>query len=306
MKTGASGGRKRGWSRAPESETGGAPPRFPSADAFTLIELLVVIAIIAVLAGLLLPALSRAKAMAQGVGCVNNLKQLQLAFRLYTDDCGLMPLNVVAWAWNSVDFQSLPGSWVLGNARTDTSTTNIRRGSLYPYVNADEVYRCPADQVRVRANTPPAFRTRSRSYSMDPILSGGYGRLGETHRINLFGRESAVLYPSQSFVFIDVTSESIDAGTFAFYDYNDNPASPNAAYGWVVWGNLPADRHAGAGTLSYVDGHVVAHRWLKEPKRGRPFGSAYVDAADREDARWTVRQSAWYQQWLVPSYPGCP
>ncbi len=266
-----------------------------------------VIAIIAILASVLLPTLSKAKATAQGIACVNNLRQLQLSYKMYTDDHGLMPLNLITW--NPGNAQSLPGSWVLGNARTDTSTTNIRRGSLYPYVNADDVYRCPADKARVRASVSQPWKPRSRSYAIELTLNGGFEKLGPptrgTHGINLLGREETVLKPSQSFVFVDLTSESIDGGAYGLYDFTGNPASPSTAFGWAPWGNLPADRHGGVGTLSYVDGRVVGHRWRYVPKSGRPFRSPFNNAKEIEDARWLVRQTVWYHQWLVPNYPGC-
>ncbi len=280
--------------------------------AFTLIELLVVIAIIAILAGLLLPALSRAKGRAQGIACCSNLKQLQLSFRLYTDDNnGTMPLNNLTW--NPPNSLSLPGSWVLGNARNAASTNDLRQGTLFPYVLADKVYLCPADNATVQSTVPPLRRPRLRSYAMEITLNftlaGARPPPSGVVGWDLAGREAAVHKPSESLGFIDLTSESIEASAF-HYNGNHaeppNPGDPKAAYGLTRWGHSPADRHAGSGTLSYLDGHAVSHRWLYLPKHDRSMDAPYANAKDLTDSRWLVRQLAWYHEFIAPNFPGCP
>ena len=113
-------------------------------DGFTLIELLVVIAIIAILAGLLLPALSKAKIKGQQASCLSNLKQLQICYVMYADD------NRDVLAMNhAVPTASLKdSSWVVGDAKRDTSTTNIVQGVLFKYQQFGAIYRCPGRPAR--------------------------------------------------------------------------------------------------------------------------------------------------------------
>ncbi len=130
----------------------------PSHTAFTLIELLVVIAIIAVLAGMLLPALAKSKSKAKSAACTSNLHQMALAWHQYTlDNNDVMPPSMTP---GLVGVQGNPGSWVLGNAQQDADTTNIQRGVLYPYVGTPSIYRCPADKSFVTGH-PGLPRSRS-------------------------------------------------------------------------------------------------------------------------------------------------
>lgn len=141
--------------------------RLVTASGFSVMELLVVISVIAILVSLLLPAMSRAKQRAQSIECQNNLKQLQLAWIMYTGDHdGAMPPNEEGRPFGV--WEGVRNSWVLGNAQQDDSSENIERGSLFSYVGNPDVYRCPSDQEKVVGHPD---LSRFRSYSLNGELN---------------------------------------------------------------------------------------------------------------------------------------
>src|SRR5713226_630201 len=135
-----------------------------SAAGFTLIELLVVIAVIGILAALLIPALSKAKARAQSATCQNHLKQLQAGWLMYLHDHEDQLVPNKDGPDDTGNWVSFSGSWVLGNAEVDTSTNNIVNGALFTYQPNAAIYRCPTDRSTLLDGSD---RLRTRTYQIE-------------------------------------------------------------------------------------------------------------------------------------------
>lgn len=110
-----------------------------------------VIAIVAILASLLLPALGNAKAKAGQIRCLGNFRQLQICWVMYVDEHGgRLPPNATIQSGSREGWVATDQTWVAGNAWTDTTTTNLERGVLFPFNRSVQIYKCPADRSTVR------------------------------------------------------------------------------------------------------------------------------------------------------------
>jgi prepilin-type processing-associated H-X9-DG protein len=227
-----------------------------------LVELLAVIAIIMLLAAILLPALSRAKAKAREVACLNNLKQLQTCAQLYSLDYdGVLLPNRYVYSVEtrkpSFGFSN-DLTWCPGLAPFDTTTENIKRGLLFPYNESTDIYRCPSDRSWVRTPEGESLHLRrTRSYNLSQSING-LPYPDKTLFPPSFAKESDIddPAPSELLFFVGVHEDGIFDSHFGI------PARGSSFAEEPRWWDLPADRHSQGGNFSFADGHVEHWRWV--------------------------------------------
>jgi prepilin-type N-terminal cleavage/methylation domain-containing protein/prepilin-type processing-associated H-X9-DG protein len=243
---------------------------------FTLIELLVVISIIAVLMAILMPALNRAREQGKRGGCLNNCKQLALAWIMYADENGDKLVNGDTGEYN---IHANETSWVLRDWETGMTqlqkTDAIRKGALYPYTQSLKLYKCPTVGRDVGQKLVSSIQ---RTYSVSDAMNC---KNWDDMQAKMLKRRSQIEEPAYRIVFLD------DGGT-----------NPSALGGWTVytnqekWWDPPPVRHGDGTNYSFADGHADYHKWTDQ--RTIEFGKRVPPTAfsenqpGNEDLHWAA------------------
>lgn len=281
---------------------------------FTLIELLVVIAIIAILAAILLPVLSAAQVRAQAAGCMDNCRQLMLAWVQYYNDNNDQLVNNYSGGYVSAEeanqtYRSWVNNimtWDLTDSYTGqpvTATNGIIKAAFFQYAANLKIYKCPGDHYVSPKQAAAGISSRPRSYSMNCFfgwyappsanpVNNGANNIYPTYRQFLTG--SSLRTPANLFVMLDEQADSINDGWFQIEPDLTAPA----------WNDLPASYHGGACGVAFADGHSEIHKWrsgtctiipvayIPQPHGPWPAFSTDTTGAGLRDGAWLEQQAS--------------
>lgn len=270
--------------------------------AFTLIELLVVIAIIAILAAMLLPALTRAKLKAQGIACMNNHRQLALAWRQYSED----NRDTLLYASSDLlaDNPSRPGVWMTGVLDFDASnrsnwdpSVDIYKSPMWPYCGrSSTIFKCPSDTSYIVVAGENKLRVRTMDMNM--YFGGFFGSSGGYFDQSIWRMyhkypELNVPGPDRVWLFLDTREDVINSGCFLVSMEGYPVGSTGITPSKYQFYELPGNYHGNACGFSFADNHSELKRW-RDPRTTPPVkhealtfnGTTPMPSPNNADVAW--------------------